>query len=92
AEQTRRGAEADAKTELADARRKAEQLVAQAADDAKQALADFEADTAKRRSATQKELDELTKQKNEVDAKLAQMRQLFAGSSLLGNPPGGAGG
>ena len=34
----------------------------------------------------QKELDELTKQKNDVDAKLAQMRQLFAVSAILDAP------
>ena len=34
----------------------------------------------------QKELDELTKQKNDVDAKLAQMRQLFSVSTFLDTP------
>ena len=34
----------------------------------------------------QKELDELTKQKSDVDAKLAQMRQVFAVSSILDTP------
>jgi hypothetical protein len=87
AEQTRRDAEADAKKEIADAHRKAELLVAQAKDDAKQAVADIDADGAKRRAVIQKELDELTKQKKDVDAKLAQMRQLFAVSSILDNPP-----
>jgi hypothetical protein len=34
----------------------------------------------------QKELDELTRQKNEVDAKLAQMRQIFSVSTFLDTP------
>jgi hypothetical protein len=86
AEQARRDAEADAKKELADAHRKAELVIAQAKDDGKQVLADIEADADKRRAAVQKELDELTKQKNEVDAKLAQMRQIFSVSSFLETP------
>ncbi|HEY3878427.1 MAG TPA: hypothetical protein VGM12_07485 [Trebonia sp.] len=86
AEQARRDAEADAKKEIADAHRKAELVIAQAKDEGKQITADLEADTDKRRAALQKELDELTRQKNEVDEKLAQMRQLFAVSAFLDTP------
>ena len=88
AEQARRDAEADAKKEIADAHRKAELVIAQAKDDGKQILADLEADADKRRTVLQKELDELTRQKNDVDAKLAQMRQLFAVGSFLDTPAG----
>jgi hypothetical protein len=87
AEQARRDAKADAKKELADAHRKAELVIAQAKDDGKQLLADIEADGDKRRAAIKKELDELTRQKNDVDAKLAQMRQLFGVGSILGGSP-----
>jgi hypothetical protein len=86
AEQARKDAEADAKKEIADAHRKAELIIAQAKDDGKQALADFEADAAKRRAVLQKELDELTRQKAEIDDKLAQMRQLFAVGAFLDTP------
>jgi hypothetical protein len=78
AAQARRDAEADAKKELADARRKAGLVLAQAKDEGKQVMDGLEADADKRRAALQKELDELTRQKNEVDEKLAQMRQMFA--------------
>jgi hypothetical protein len=84
AEQARRDAEADAKKEIADAHRKAELIVAQAKDEGKQVLTDIEAEGDKRKAAIQRELDELTKQKNEVDAKIAAMRQLFS-VSVLGN-------
>ena len=86
AEQARRDAEADAKKELADAHRKAELVIAQAKDEGKQALADFEAEADKRRSAVQKELEELTKQKNEIDEQLAKMRQIFSVGSFLDTP------
>jgi vacuolar-type H+-ATPase subunit H len=82
AEQARRDAEEDAKKELADAHRKAELIIAQAKDDGKQALADIDADADKRRGALKRELDELTRQKNEVDAQLAKMRQVFALGAL----------
>jgi uncharacterized protein involved in exopolysaccharide biosynthesis len=62
-------------------------VIAQAKDEGKQILADLESDAEKRRAAIQKELDELTKQKKDVDEKLAQMRQLFAVSSILDTPP-----
>jgi hypothetical protein len=87
AEQARRDAEADAKKEIADAHRKAELVIAQAKDEGKQILTDLEADADKRRTAINKELDELTRQKNDVDAKLAQMRQLFAVGSFLDASP-----
>jgi hypothetical protein len=87
ADQTRRDAEADAKKGIDDAHRKAELIIARAKDDAKQALVDIEADGAKRRAAIQKELDDLTRQKNEVDATLAEMRKLFSVPTALDDPP-----
>jgi hypothetical protein len=86
AEQTRRDAEEDAKKEIADAHRKAELIIAQAKDEGRQALADLEADTDKRRAAGKRELDELTRQKSEIDAQLAQMRQLFAVGAFIDGP------
>jgi hypothetical protein len=86
AEQARKDAEADAKKEIADAHRKAELVIAQAKDKGKQVLADLEADADKRRATVQKELDELTRQKAEIDDKLAQMRQLFAVGAFLDTP------
>jgi vacuolar-type H+-ATPase subunit H len=82
----RRDAEADAKKELADAHRKAELVIAQAKDEAKQALADVDADADKRRAAVQKELEDMTKQKAEIDEQLAKMRQVFAVGSFLDLP------
>ena len=82
AEQTRRDAQEDARKEIADAHRKAELVVAQARDAGKQALADFEADADTRRAAITRELDELNRQKNDVDDQLAKMRQLFAVGAL----------
>jgi hypothetical protein len=78
AEQARKDAEEDAKKQVADAHRTAELVVAQAKDEGKQVLADIEEDGARRRAAIQRELDELTKQKHDVDAQLAKMRQVFA--------------
>ena len=86
AEQTRRDADADAKKELADAHRKAELVIAQAKDEGKQAVADFEAEAGKRRAAVQKELEELTKQKAEIDEQLAKLRQVFSMGSFLDAP------
>jgi vacuolar-type H+-ATPase subunit H len=86
AEQARKDAEADAKKEIADAHRKAELVIAQAKDEGKQILADLESDADKRRATLQKELDELTRQKAEIDDKLAQMRQLFAVGAFLDTP------
>jgi hypothetical protein len=86
AEQARRDGEADAKKEMADAHRRAELLIAQAKDEGKRVTADLEADADKRRAAVQKELDELTRQKAEVDEQLAQMRQLFAVGTFLDTP------
>ncbi|HVT67487.1 MAG TPA: cellulose-binding protein, partial [Trebonia sp.] len=88
AEQARRDAEADARKELADAHRKAELIIAQAKDDGKDLLVAIEVEADKRRAAIQKELDELTRQKKEVDGKLAQMRQLFAAGPILDTPAG----
>ncbi|HVT66113.1 MAG TPA: cellulose-binding protein, partial [Trebonia sp.] len=82
-EQARRDAEADAKKEIADAHRKAELIIAQAKDDGRRILDGIEAEAGKRRAAAQKELDELTRQKNEIDEQLAQMRQLFAVGTIL---------
>jgi hypothetical protein len=86
AQQVRRETNEAAKRQLAESHRKAELLVAQAKDEGKQILADIEVDADKRRAVLHKELDELTRQKNEVDAKLAQMRQLFAVSAILDTP------
>jgi hypothetical protein len=82
AEQTRRDAESDAKKEIADAHRKAELVIAQAKDDGKQVIADIETDADKRRAVLKRELDELTRQKTDVDAQLAKMRQVFALGAL----------
>ena len=65
--------------------RKAELIIAQAKDEGRQIMADLEADADKRRAVLQKELDELTRQKAEIDDKLAQMRQLFAVGAFLGD-------
>ncbi len=86
AEQTRREAEEDAKREIADAHRKAELVIAQAKDDGKQVLTEIEADADKRRAVLKRELDELTRQKNDIDAQLAKMRQLFAVGAFLDIP------
>ena len=72
--------------EIADAHRKAELVIAQAKDEGKQVLADIEADADKRRAVLQKELDELTRQKAEIDEQLAQMRKVFAVSAFLDTP------
>ena len=88
AEQARRDAEEDAKKELADAHRKAELIIAQAKDDGKQALADIEAAGDKRRATIKRELDELTRQKNDIDGQLAKMRQVFAVGAFLDTPAG----
>jgi hypothetical protein len=77
ADHTRRDAERDAAAALAEAREKADQVVTQATAKAAKALADFEVEAALRREAVQRELDELTKQKNDVSGVLAQMRQVF---------------
>ncbi len=45
-------------------------------------LADIEAD-ADKRAAPKRELDALTSQKNDVDAQLAKMRQVFALGTFL---------
>jgi uncharacterized phage infection (PIP) family protein YhgE len=88
AEQARRDAEADAKQEIADAHRKAELIIAQAKDEGRQALADIETDADKRRAVLKRELDELTKQKTEIDEQLAKMRQVFAVGAFLDAPAG----
>ena len=61
-------------------------MIAQAKDEGKQILADLETDAGKRRATLSKELDELTRQKSEIDDKLAQMRQLFAVGAFLDTP------
>ena len=78
ADQTRRDGERDAEALFAEAREKAEQIISQARSRADQVLADGEAEAERRRAPLQRELDELTKQKNEVAEHLAQMRQLFS--------------
>lgn len=86
AEKARRDAESDARKEIADARRKAELIVAQAKDDGKRVLAGLEADAGKRRAVLKRELDELTRQKTDIDAQLANLRQVFAVGAFLDLP------
>jgi len=77
AEAARRDGERDAQALTDEAVDKASQIVSKARVQADQVLADCDTEAERRRAALQRELDELTRQKNEVGAVLAQMRQVF---------------
>jgi hypothetical protein len=53
--------------------------VSQAKAQAEQLLAEVKADAGRRRAATQREVDELTRQKDSIASHLAQVRQVLGG-------------
>ena len=80
-EQARREADERARQLVDDAQRDADRVLADVRAAARQVQAEADAEADRRRAAAQRELDELTKQKDEVSRHLAQMRQLVG--SLL---------
>jgi len=80
-EQAKRDADERVRQLLADAQRDADQVLADATAAATRLRAEADADAEQRRATAQRDLNELTKQKDEVARHLAQMRQLVG--SLL---------
>ena len=62
----------------------ADQIVSQAKAQADQLLAETKADAERRRAAAQRDVDELTRQKDSIATHLAQVRQLLGGQLLPG--------
>ena len=100
AEQTRRDADQHSRQLVGNAKKNADQIVAQAKAQADQLLADTKAEAERHRSAAQRHVDELNKQKESVAAHLAQISQLLGGqmpgiagpvTSVLTNPTSGTG-
>jgi hypothetical protein len=80
-EQVEREANERARQLVDDAQRDADRVLADVRVTAQQMQAEADAEADRRRAAVQRELDDLTKQKDEVSRHLAQMRQLVG--SLL---------
>ena len=57
----------------------ADQIVGQAKTQADQLLAEVKTDAERRRAAAQREVDDLTRQKDSIASHLAQVRQLLGG-------------
>ena len=79
ADQTRRDADSHARQLVSNAKKNADQIVSQAKSQADQLLAETKADAERRRAAAQREVDELTRQKDSIATHLAQVRQLLGG-------------
>ena len=79
ADQTRRDADQHARQLAGNAKKNADQMVGQAKTQAEQLLAEVKADAERRRAATQREVDDLTRQKDSIASHLAQVRQLLGG-------------
>ena len=79
ADQTRRDADSHARQLVSNAKKNADQIVSQAKSQAEQMLAETKADAERRRAAAQREVDELTRQKDSIATHLAQVRQLLGG-------------
>jgi len=84
AEATRRGGELDAQALTDEAVDKAAQIVGKARAQADEVLAGIDAAADERRAERQRELDELTRQKNEVADVIAQMRKVFMAPAVDG--------
>ena len=79
AEQTRRDADQHSRQLVSNAKKNADQIVAQAKAQADQLLADTKSEADRVRTAAQRHVDELNKQKESVAAHLAQISQLLGG-------------
>ena len=79
ADQTRRDADQHAQQLAGTAKENAGQIVGQATAQAGQLLAEVKADAERRQAAAQREVDELTRQKDSIASHLAQVRQLLGG-------------
>ena len=79
ADQTRRDADSHARQLVSNAKKNADQIVSQAKAQADQLLAETKADAERRRAAAQRDVDELTRQKDSIATHLAQVRQLLGG-------------
>jgi hypothetical protein len=64
---------------VSNAKKNADQIAGQAKAQADQLLAETKADAERRRVAAQREVDELTRQKDSIASHLAQVRQLLGG-------------
>ena len=64
---------------MSNAKKNANQIAGQARTQAGQLLTEVKADSERRRAATQREVDELTRQQDSIASHLAQVRQLLVG-------------
>src|SRR5207248_912070 len=85
-EQTRREADAHAKQHVASARKNAEQILAEAKAEAERLLVETKAEAERHRSIAQRQVDELTRQKDSITGHLTQLRQLLGGMPVTGGP------
>jgi len=79
ADQTRRDADQHARQLAGNAKKNADQIAGQAKAQADQLLTEVKADAERRHAAAQREVDELTRQKDSIASHLAQVRQLLGG-------------
>ena len=77
AEQTRREADQHSRQLVTNAKKNADQIVAQAKSQAEQLLADTKAEIERHRAGAQREVNELSKQKESISTHLAQISQLL---------------
>ena len=87
-DQTRRDADSHARQLVSNAKKNADQIVSQAKTQADQLLAETKADAERRRAVAQREVDELTREKDSIATHLAQVRQLLGGQLPGGATPG----
>jgi cell division septum initiation protein DivIVA len=83
ADQTRRDAGQHARQLAGNAEKNAGQIAGQAKTQAEQLLAEVSADAGRRRAATHREVDDLTRQKDSIASHLAQLRQLLPGMNAV---------
>ena len=77
AEQTRREADQHSRQLVTNAKKNADQIVAQAKAQADQLLADTKSEIERHRASAQREVDDLSKQKESISSHLAQISQLL---------------
>ena len=83
AEQTRREADQHSQQLVSNAKKNADQIVSQAKAQAESLLSEAKTDAERRRLTAQREVDELTRQKDDISSHLAQVRQLLGGHLLV---------
>ena len=83
ADQTRRDADQHARQLVGNAEKNADRIAGQAKAQAEQLIAEVNDDAERRRAASNREVDDLIRQKDSIASHLAQLRQLLPGMDAV---------